>query len=115
MLSKGRTCFEYQKQLHGNYCRSHSFDVEFEGLRFIAANALNVSSQLFDTKWNHEEYDAMLVFGHTNGNWTVSMYTDKPDINVGLIAKKYGGGGHVGASGFQCIGELPFNLPTKKG
>jgi nanoRNase/pAp phosphatase (c-di-AMP/oligoRNAs hydrolase) len=57
----------------------------------------------------------MLVFGFTNGNWTVSMYTDKPDINVGLIAKKYGGGGHVGASGFQCIGELPFELPTKKG
>jgi nanoRNase/pAp phosphatase (c-di-AMP/oligoRNAs hydrolase) len=43
------------------------------------------------------------------------MYTDKPNIDVGAIAKRYGGGGHVGASGFQCVSELPFNLPKKKG
>jgi hypothetical protein len=115
MKMAGQTCYNYQKEMNSNFCRSHSFDVEWEGLRFLAANALNVSSQLFDAKWNHEDYDAMLVFGFTNGNWSVSMYTDKPNINVGAIAKRHNGGGHVGASGFQCIGELPFNLPTKKG
>jgi oligoribonuclease NrnB/cAMP/cGMP phosphodiesterase (DHH superfamily) len=113
MLEKGRTCHDYQVQQYANWCRSHSFDVEWEGLRFLAGNALNVSSQLFDAKWNHDEYDAMLVFGFTNGNWSVSMYTDKEGIDVGAIAKKYGGGGHVGASGFQCVSELPFYLDTK--
>lgn len=114
MRERGRICYEYQAQLHSNYCRSHSFKLEFEGLRFLAANALNVSSQLFDVEWNHNDYDAMLVFGHTNGNWSVSMYTDKDGINVGEIAKKHGGGGHVGASGFQCIDGLPFDLPRKE-
>jgi oligoribonuclease NrnB/cAMP/cGMP phosphodiesterase (DHH superfamily) len=115
MVEKGRTCHDYQTQLYGNYCNAHSFDIEFEGLRFLAANALHVSSQLFEAKWNHQDYDAMLCFGFTNGNWSVSMYTDKDGIDVGAIAKKHGGGGHVGASGFQCYDGLPFDLPTKKG
>ena len=29
------------------------------------------------------------------------------------IAKKFGGGGHVGACGFQVI-KLPFDLPIRK-
>ena len=31
---------------------------------------------------------------------SVSIYSDKPNIDVSEIALKYGGGGHVSASGF---------------
>ena len=51
----------------------------------------------------------MLSFIWRKGQWTVSLYSTKSDIDVSIIAKNYGGGGHKGASGFQCK-ELPFKL-----
>jgi len=35
-----------------------------------------------------------------NKKWRVSLYTTKKEINVGEIAKKFGGGGHTSAAGF---------------
>jgi nanoRNase/pAp phosphatase (c-di-AMP/oligoRNAs hydrolase) len=37
--------------------------------------------------------------------YTVSLYSKTVDVSE--IAKKYGGGGHKGAAGFQCK-KLPF-------
>jgi len=34
-----------------------------------------------------------------NGTWTYSMYSKTVDVSN--IAKKYGGGGHKGAAGFN--------------
>lgn len=114
ILDRGRVCNTYKMQNYEKYCNSHSFYLEWEGLRFLAVNALNVNSTLFDTKFNHNDYDAMLCFGYTNKNWSVSMYTDKPGIDVGAIAKRYGGGGHIGACGFQVYGkDLPFEMQWK--
>ena len=107
VINEGRICYEYQKVMFGKYCRSHSFDMEWEGHRFLVVNGLNANSQMFEAKWNQHDYDAMLCYGYTNKNWSVSMYTDKPGIDVGALAHKYGGGGHVQACGFTCI-ELPF-------
>lgn len=107
VITEGRICYEYQKVMFAKHCRSHSFDMEWEGMRFIVSNNLNSNSQLFEAKWNHHDYDAMLSYGYTNKNYSVSMYTDKPGIDVGALAHKYGGGGHVGACGFTCL-ELPF-------
>lgn len=107
VITEGRICYEFQKILYAKHCKSHSFDMEWEGYRFIVCNNLNSNSQLFDAKWNHNDYDAMLCYGYTNKNWSVSMYTDKPGIDVGALAHKHGGGGHVGACGFTCI-KLPF-------
>ena len=39
--------------------------------------------------------------------WKVSLYSTKPEIDCGAIAKTYGGGGHVGAAGFVC-NRLPW-------
>jgi oligoribonuclease NrnB/cAMP/cGMP phosphodiesterase (DHH superfamily) len=114
LKEKGSTCYNYQTAMYTNYCKSHSFDLDWENHRFLCANALHVSSQLFDDKWDHDEYDAMLVFGFTNGVWSCSMYTDKPGIDVGEIAKRYGGGGHKGAAGMS-FDKLPFDLQKKRG
>ena len=59
----------------------------------------------------------MMTFGYRKGKWTVSMYAERDICNIrgfhlGEIAKEYGGGGHPGAAGFQCL-ELPFPLPTQ--
>ncbi len=113
ILSKGELCLEYQTMLNKNYCNSHTFNLTWENHRFLVANSLNNNSQLFESKFNHHDYDAVMTFGFTNGKWSMSMYTDKPNIDVSVIAKKYGGGGHRGACGFQST-ILPFNLPYKR-
>ena len=45
-------------------------------------------------------YDILMPFSYNgkSGNWSYSMYSKTTDVSV--IAKKYGGGGHKGASGF---------------
>lgn len=89
------------------------FDVEFEGLRFLACNAPRCNSLLF-TSMLIPAHDGCLAFRFDGkaGHWTVSLYgvPGKPDIDLSAIAKKYGGGGHKQACGFQCR-ELPFELP----
>jgi len=108
IIEEGRICYEYQQKMYAKYCKSHSFDMEWEGLRFLVVNALNCNSQMFDSKFNHDDYDAVMAYGYTNKNWSVSMYTDKPGIDVGTLAHKYGGGGHTGACGMSFIRDLPF-------
>ncbi len=108
ILIEGRLLYDYQTKMYARYCKSHSFDMEWEGHRFLVVNALNCNSQMFDSKFNNHKYDAVMTYGYTNKNWSVSMYTDKPGINVGAIAHKYGGGGHIKAAGMHFDKILPF-------
>ena len=56
---------------------------------------------------NGRSYDIMITFVFTGKHWVVSMYNDNGNVDVGAIAKKYGGGGHKAASGFK-VEKLPF-------
>jgi len=105
----GGTILSYTKQENEKYITACGFDTELDGLRCIAINKMLTNSQVFDSVWDTQKYDAMLTFGFRKGKWTVSLYSDKDDIDVSIIAKNRGGGGHKGASGFQCS-ELPFKL-----
>ena len=106
----GQVIMDYEDQQNEAYCKSFAFPIEFEGLKFIAINRGACSSRVFESIWNTNDYDAMMTFcRHKTKGWTIGMYTDKMGINVGDVAKKYGGGGHIGASGFACE-ELPFNV-----
>lgn len=113
LIEDGKICNKYQQLIHNKYCRSHSFEMDWEGYRFLVCNAISVNSKLFDSMFDMNRHDAMMVFGYTNKNWSVSMYSNKPGVDVGSLAKRYGGGGHTGACGFQCSGELPFKLKMK--
>lgn len=56
-----------------------------------------------------EPYDLMITFvRRTDKLWNVILYSTKPEIDCGTIAKSFGGGGHKGAAGFQAK-ELPFD------
>jgi oligoribonuclease NrnB/cAMP/cGMP phosphodiesterase (DHH superfamily) len=102
---EGKICLLYRNNYYGGLVKSWAFPVEFEGYKCIACNAGSVSSQLFDSV--EEDYDIMMPFVFDGKQWTVSLYTKKKDIDVSDIAKKYGGGGHKQASGFQCE-KLPW-------
>lgn len=109
ILLEGQTVLDYVENHNSKYIRATGFKTELDGLRCIAANSQLTNSQLFDTIWDNKRYDAMLTFGWKKGQWTVTLYSDKKDIDVSKIAKARGGRGHKGAAGFQCK-ELPFEL-----
>jgi oligoribonuclease NrnB/cAMP/cGMP phosphodiesterase (DHH superfamily) len=102
-LEKGEIALRYRDNYYAGLVKSWGFWTEIEGHKAIACNAGSVSSQLFDTV--EGDYDIMIAFVFDGKQWTVSLYSQKVDVSQ--IAKKYGGGGHKGAAGFQCK-ELPF-------
>jgi len=111
ILSRGRNVLEYERQLSDGYARDYGMTLEFEGLRFAALNRGNANSLALDAFYDDEEHDAKMLFCCGPRGWKVSLYADKDGVDVSWIAKKYGGGGHAGASGFSCA-ELPFSLET---
>ena len=106
MLSKGLAIMEYSKQEAIIQCQA-AFETELEGLKCIAINKLFSGSNLFDSVWDPEKYDAMISFGWYLGRWKVSLRSEAVDVSK--IAVKYGGGGHAQACGFSCY-TLPFDL-----
>lgn len=113
IIERGNAIVDYQNQTNAKLAKSCAFEVELDGLKFIAANMQGVNSKFFDAVWDDDRHDAMLLFGWKQDKWTVSMFTTpekiSQGIDVGEVAKARGGGGHAGAAGFQCQ-ELPFNL-----
>lgn len=111
---------------HDVFCNS----VEYKA---IVVNLGHTNSKVFDSVWrmvcDHcvgyggkedcvkcgdkgyiEPYDLMITFcRRSDRKWNVSLYSTKPEIDCGAIAKTFGGGGHKGAAGFQCE-TLPFDF-----
>lgn len=109
LLEQGQIALKYRENQYASLIKAWSFWTEFEGYKAICCNAGSVSSQLFDSI--KEDYDLMIPFVFDGKQWTVSLYTKK-DIDCSEIAKKYGGGGHFKAAGFQCQ-ELPFRTKNE--
>ncbi len=108
IFTSGEGVLAYKKQEY-NIGLSSSFEVDFEGLKVITINnVLHGSMQLEKIEDN---YDATVVFHRKKDIWLFSMYSSKDNIDVGSIAKKYGGGGHKGAAGFSCpLDDIPKGL-----
>ena len=81
------------------------FETKFEGLRCFALNLGMCSSEYFKSLPDGK-YDVYMPFSFNGEYFKISMYS-LTTVDVSKIAIKYGGGGHKGASGFQCK-TLPF-------
>ena len=58
-----------------------------------------------------KEIQAVVFFKESGpGDWRISMRS-KGDVNVNVIAKEFGGGGHVNAAGCGATGDLAHLMP----
>lgn len=96
----GEIILSYQNAQNTMYAKGMSYEAEFEGHRAIIINRAYSNSQLFDSVYDSEKHDIMIVFGVKPNEYKYSLYSVKPEIDVSELAKKYGGGGHKGAAGF---------------
>lgn len=111
IIANGKTVLDYINNDNSIKANTLWFPTELDGLKLQAANFGPASSQFFDSVWDPNTFDAMCLFYWKPKikKYVVSLYTDKQDVDVSIIAKNRGGGGHKGAAGFQCS-ELPFLL-----
>lgn len=87
--------------------KAKCFDLDFEGFKFCALNTPQKGSLQFAAAIK-PHHDASLAFSWTGKAWVVSMYSDrKEEIDLSVVAVKYGGGGHKRACGFQSD-RLPW-------
>lgn len=103
VAENGEIALRFRDRWAKNFMKSWSFPVSFEGHKCIAANIGSCNSEYFQSVENG--YDILMPFVFDGKRWSVSLYSQT--VDVGAIAKKYGGGGHVRAAGFQCD-VLPF-------
>jgi len=101
IIAKGKTVLEYQKKQNKRSCKYLAFEAEFEGLRAICMNIGGGNSLMFESVYNEEKHDLMIPFVFSGKHWTYSLFTTKENIDCSEIAKKYGGGGHKKAAGFN--------------
>lgn len=106
VAKEGEAIILYQQKQDKKYSELFAKATEFEGHKAIVINKGQTNSQLFEQLINCNDYPLWISYIRLpSDKWTVSLYSKTIDVSV--IAKKYGGGGHKGASGFQCK-ELPF-------
>lgn len=82
-----------------------SFPVEINGHTALAINYGRLNYRDYD----RDKYAFMVAFQRVQSKWRVNLYSDADKVDVGAIAREFGGGGHAGAAGFVCD-ELPFKI-----
>lgn len=106
IIEKGKIIMQANSMKNKEYLSNYGFEVDFEGHKCLACNYGRSSSIFFGKRIY--DYDIVISFVFDGVTGVVSLYTEK-DIDVSEIAKKYGGGGHPKAAGFQCK-KLPFSI-----
>ena len=100
-IEEGKVIIKYRDNFAKEYCVSKGFETEFEGYKVYSMIVGLVGSDWFKSV-DDGSYDILMPFSFNgrNGTWTYSMYSKTVDVSE--IAKKYGGGGHMGAAGFNA-------------
>ena len=102
-ISHGKIVIQYRDNYCSKLCKSFGYETEIDGVRAYACNQYMFGSQGFGELF--DKYPLCLAYIHDGEKFTVSLYSITVDVSV--IAKNHGGGGHKGAAGFVC-NELPW-------
>ncbi len=106
-IELGEKIIQYQNNAD-KWAMNFTFVTKWEGFRFLCLNNVRTGSPQFDSKFDPEIHDAVLVFYRTpEKKWSIHMYTEKKELDLSVIAVKYGGGGHTDACACE-MSELPF-------
>ena len=96
IIERGKTAIQYRDTYCAEMRKAFGFETRIGGCRAYALNAYRFGSLAFGPLM--DDYDVCAAFAYDGKRWTVSLYSTSVDVSV--IAKKMGGGGHKGAAGF---------------
>lgn len=110
IIEKGKMVLKYIEVTNRRLVSSLK-KIKFEGYQAFALN-YNGDDSLFFRQYQDELFQSsiLLSYKRKDNQWHVGLISKKEDnIDVGEIAKKYGGGGHVTCAGFVAS-ILPFDI-----
>jgi hypothetical protein len=110
LILNGLVIRQYTDTINAQISTERGFDLQWEGFYWRCLNTARCNSMTFIAALR-PEHDGCLAY-HWNGkHWKFSLYgvPHKPELNLSVVSKKYGGGGHAQASGFQ-LSMLPQEL-----
>lgn len=100
IIDRGKLIMQYQARQDANYAKAMAYELEFHGYRAVIMNKPMTNSLAFKSVYDPDKHDIMIAFGVKPDGIKYTLYCDKPDIDVSIIATTYGGGGHQGVAGF---------------
>jgi uncharacterized protein len=96
---KGQAIYAYLcSEARHSYIRK--FLVKLDGYKFACINQERFNPINFGIDYHLDGYDGFACFWYDGGQYHYSLYNDNGLVDCSVIAKKRGGGGHKGASGF---------------
>ena len=98
IIKQGETIIDYRKSMMTTYCKHKGFEATLDGHKVFAVNMAMLNSDDFIVD-NPEDYDMFVGFSFNGETWNYSLRAAKDYVDCSEVAKKYGGGGHVGAAG----------------
>lgn len=98
IIKQGETIIDYRKSMMTTYCKYKGFEATLDGHKVFAVNMAMLNSDDFIVD-NPEDYDMFVGFSFNGETWNYSLRAAKDYVDCSEVAKKYGGGGHVGAAG----------------
>lgn len=101
-VSSGKAILKYQEQQDMLACQRSAFEAVVGGKSAICLNTRAFSSNTMKSVYDPSKHDIMVGFEYTGSKWSVSLRSAKQDVDVSVIAKSRGGGGHKAAAGFEC-------------
>jgi oligoribonuclease NrnB/cAMP/cGMP phosphodiesterase (DHH superfamily) len=109
MIDEGHIIFNYEK-IKAIDAYKQGFPVTFNGKKFIIMNGDRMNVTNYGIDYHKDGYDGSGCFWYDGKIWHFSVYCDNDEIDCSEIAKKYGGGGHRGASGFEPSDKLLLDI-----
>ena len=110
LVEHGRIAQRYQQKIDADLVKHRSFGMTWEGLNWVVLNTGRCNSLTFAAVDCPETgHDALLGYMFNGKAWTVSLFRarHRMDLDLSVLAKKHGGGGHAGACGFTSE-KWPF-------
>lgn len=98
-LETGKTIDKYQKAVCARIAE-RAYVAKWDQWRILAVCAAGFGSATLSDRAS--QFDFVAVYSHDGHNFTVSLYSGAADVDLGALARQFGGGGHKGAAGFTC-------------
>jgi oligoribonuclease NrnB/cAMP/cGMP phosphodiesterase (DHH superfamily) len=99
-IQEGVAINNYKIKTQAALAKQSAYEIEFDGYRALCINSSELGIFQFESMYNEKKHDVLIRYQFNGTEWVASIYTKK-NIDVSKIAKKFGGGGHKQASGFQ--------------
>ena len=105
LIEEGKLLLKYQEVLVKDIIKGNAQMVEFDGYKVFAVNSSVFHNEIGNTlSITHPPFG--IIWQQRPHSITIGLRSNRT-VDVGAIANKYGGGGHVGAAGF----EIPIGSP----